>query len=40
MKSKNDAIRVLVEDIDKEVLEQMPEWFKRLRDGYEKRGKL
>ena len=25
---------ILVEEIDEEILERMPEWFKRLRDAY------
>lgn len=29
-----DARRLLLEDIDEEVLERMPEWFKILRDKY------
>ena len=28
--------RILLEDIDEEVLEKMPEWFKILRDRYKK----
>jgi len=34
MKSDKGAINVLLEDIDEEVLERMPEWFKRLRRAY------
>jgi len=26
--------RILLEDIDEEILEKMPEWFKVLRDKY------
>jgi hypothetical protein len=38
MKVDKDAINVLTEDIEEEVLEQMPEWFRTLRDGYKKRA--
>jgi len=31
------AISVLTEDLDKEVLERMPLWFRRLRQAYAKR---
>ena len=37
MKVGNDAISVLSDDIEEEVLKLMPEWFRRLRDGYRKR---
>lgn len=36
MGSKNDAATVLLEDIDEEVLEQMPEWFRILKKAYRK----
>jgi hypothetical protein len=39
MKHDKDAISVLLEDIEEEVLERMPEWFRVLKDGYEKRRK-
>jgi hypothetical protein len=37
MKSDKDAISVLFEDIDEGVLERMPEWFRKLRDSYERK---
>jgi len=41
MKVDKEAINVLTEDIEEELLEQMPEWFNTLREGYKKRvGKL
>ena len=33
-----ELIKVLVEDIDEEVLKRMPLWFRRLREAYAKRG--
>lgn len=36
MKDK-DMTEVLTEDLDEEVLERMPLWFKRLREAYMKR---
>jgi hypothetical protein len=38
MNSDKDAISVLLEDIDEEVLERMPEWFRKLKDSYERRA--
>lgn len=32
-----DKLKILTEDIDKEVLEQMPEWFRKLREAYLKK---
>jgi len=29
--------RILVEEIDEEILERMPEWFKKLRSAYLKK---
>jgi hypothetical protein len=29
-----ELIRVLVEDLDEEVLKRMPLWFRRLREAY------
>lgn len=34
---KEDLRNILVEDIDEEILERMPEWFKVLRKAYAKR---
>jgi len=31
---KKDLLNILTEEIDEEVLERMPEWFKRLRSAY------
>lgn len=33
MKSRS-PIEILVEEIDEEVLERMPEWFRKLREAY------
>lgn len=33
MKNENPK-KVLVEEIDEEILERMPEWFRRLREKY------
>jgi len=35
MKSENPKI-ILVEDIDEEILEKMPEWFRILRKAFSK----
>lgn len=32
-----ELIRVLVEDLDEEVLKRMPLWFRRLREAYARR---
>lgn len=40
MESEEDATSVLAEEIEEEVLERMPEWFRVLRDEYEKKSKL
>jgi hypothetical protein len=32
-----DKLKILVDDIDDEVLDQMPEWFRRLREAYRKK---
>jgi len=29
---RNDLIKVLIDDLDEEILDRMPEWFKILRD--------
>jgi len=36
MSDKNDLARILVEDIDEETLSKIPDWFKILREAYEK----
>jgi len=37
MKCEN-PMRILVEEIDEEILEKMPEWFRRLREVTERSG--
>jgi hypothetical protein len=32
--------RILVEDIDQEILDKMPEWFRILRDNYKSTKRL
>jgi len=34
MFQKNNLKRILIEDIDEEILKKMPEWFRVLRDAY------
>jgi len=36
----NEVKRILLEDIDEEILEKMPEWFRVLRRAYKKRKNL
>ena len=36
MSDEDDLARVLVEDVDEEILSEMPNWFKVLREAYEK----
>jgi len=36
MSDENDLAGILVEDIDEETLSKMPDWFKVLREAYEK----
>jgi hypothetical protein len=31
---KKDFIKILVDDLDEEILKRMPKWFKILRDAY------
>lgn len=33
-------VSVVFEDMDEETLEQMPEWFKRLREGHLRRAQI
>ena len=33
---KEDLTRILYEDLDEEVLERMPEWFRALKEAHEK----
>jgi len=35
MSDEDDLARILVEDIDEEILSKMPDWFKILREAYE-----
>jgi len=37
MSDENDQARILVENIDDEILSRMPGWFRILRETYEKR---
>lgn len=37
MEEKKDLAKILEEDIDEEVLSQLPEWFRILRTEYKKR---
>jgi len=34
---KNEFLKILIEEIDEEILEKMPEWFKILREEYLRR---
>jgi len=34
---KREMLRVLLEEINEEILERMPEWFRVLRDAYEEK---
>ena len=38
-KKQNDYKAILIEEIDEEILEQMPKWFQRLRKAYQKSQK-
>lgn len=33
----NDFAKVLTEEMDEETISKMPEWLKRLRDGYHRK---
>jgi len=35
MSDEDSPTRILVDDIDKEILSKMPHWFKILREAYE-----
>ena len=36
MSDANDPIRILMEELDEEVLSRMPDWFRTLREAYKK----
>jgi len=37
---RDDLISVLTEEIEEEILERMPEWFKVLREAYEEKLRI
>lgn len=34
--SENDLTRILIEDLDEEILSKMPDWFRTLRETYQR----
>ena len=34
---KKELFKILVDDVDEEILEKMPEWFKILRSSYKRK---